>query len=464
VVSAVYDRASISLGQFHYNTKGFRDNNDQTHNIYNAFMQYEVSPKFNIQTEFRTRNQNQGDLLFNFEVENFSKEARRNIKEDTARFGGLLKLTPNQEIIFSTIYTHRDEKTRASIVENIPLFLANAAIESYQIEAQHLFSSNLFNITTGGGIYRTDRDDDFGNNAHPAICQTFGGCKKIGTKREQNNAYLYSNWNATRDIAATVGFSYNSFYADRAGVKIRKDELDPKIGLQVNINENLRWRLAWFEVFKRDSQATIEPTQIAGFNQFYDEPIGTRSRRKAIGVDARIMGDVYAGIEVSERDLTVPIRNRDRSDKQREQLFRTYIYGTLYSNWTIAIEPEFEKLNRKGVFPNEPNQLHTLSAPISINYFNQNGFLARAAGTYVKQRINRNKDKDKDNDTSNFFLLDMLMGFRLPNRRGLISFEAKNMLDKKFDYRNQHLFLDSEFIFTPYTPGRTIFGRATLNF
>ena len=60
VLSALYGRASVSVGQFHYETKGFRPNNDQTHNVYNAFMQFAVTPRFNVQAEVRTRKLNRG--------------------------------------------------------------------------------------------------------------------------------------------------------------------------------------------------------------------------------------------------------------------------------------------------------------------------------------------------------------------------------------------------------------------
>ena len=77
VLSALYGRASVSVGQFHYETKGFRPNNDQTHNVYNAFMQYAVTPRFNVQAEVRTRKTEQGDLLLDFDPNNFDPSNRQ---------------------------------------------------------------------------------------------------------------------------------------------------------------------------------------------------------------------------------------------------------------------------------------------------------------------------------------------------------------------------------------------------
>jgi tetratricopeptide (TPR) repeat protein len=43
--SGVWNNVSYSLGQFHYETDGFRDNNDQDLDLYNAFVQARLTPK-----------------------------------------------------------------------------------------------------------------------------------------------------------------------------------------------------------------------------------------------------------------------------------------------------------------------------------------------------------------------------------------------------------------------------------
>ncbi|MBK9662939.1 MAG: hypothetical protein IPO71_07790 [Nitrosomonas sp.] len=60
VFSKFNERTSISLGQFHYETNGFRTNNDQNHDILNAFVQHAVTSKLNVQAELRTRSTDHG--------------------------------------------------------------------------------------------------------------------------------------------------------------------------------------------------------------------------------------------------------------------------------------------------------------------------------------------------------------------------------------------------------------------
>ena len=83
VFSKLYDRTSVSLGQFHYQTDGFRSNNDQNHDILNAFIQHAVTPKLNVQAEVRTRSTDQGNLLLDFDKDTESLIAPQNRKRLT---------------------------------------------------------------------------------------------------------------------------------------------------------------------------------------------------------------------------------------------------------------------------------------------------------------------------------------------------------------------------------------------
>ena len=73
VVSMLYDRYSLSAGGFHFETDGWRPNNDVNDNIYNVFGQAAITPELNAQVEFRRRELDQGDLAFNFDPDDFSR-------------------------------------------------------------------------------------------------------------------------------------------------------------------------------------------------------------------------------------------------------------------------------------------------------------------------------------------------------------------------------------------------------
>ncbi len=473
VASAIYDRASVSLGQFHFDTQGFKrndpgisNNNDQIHNIYNAFMQYALTPKFNVQVELRTRKSGHGDIQLNFNPGNYDPSYRRELREDIARIGARYALSPNQDLIFSGKYIDRSEILSQN---NLDSDLGN---KGFQIEAQHIFRTKSFNSIIGGSGYRFD------NNL---LINSIKTSKEL----ERESAYIYTNTNfLLRNIDATLALSYDAFSNTLFTEKI--DKFNPKFGLQWNITSSVRLRAAWFEATKSHliAQQSLEPTQVAGFNQFFDDINGTRSRRMGVGLDTYFINKLYGGIEISERKLEVPIGANffqengeiEHLQKQNEQLYRAYLYWIFNSNWTIKSEMQFEKFARnhqdKGVDDNEPDRIQTLSLPVTVSYFHPQGFFFNTSINTIKQNLRRKRDfndnQERNPEITNsgidtFFLLDSMIGYRFPNRRGILTFEGRNLLNDKFFYRNINFNL-SEAVPTRYIPERTFFVRLTFNF
>ena len=67
-------------------------------------------------------------------------------------------------------------------------------------------------------------------------------------------------------------------------------------------------RAAAFRVLKRTliTQQTLEPTQVAGFNQFFDDFNLTEAWRYGGAIDQKFTKDLFGGVEFSKRDLKVP--------------------------------------------------------------------------------------------------------------------------------------------------------------
>ena len=488
VVSGVYDRASVSVGQFHYQTDGFRPNNDQKHNIYNAFMQYAVTPKLNVQAELRRRETTHGDLLLDFDRQSFNPDKRRELEQDTARIGARYALASNQDILVSAQYMNRQEDQQI-ITQSPPITTAHNHTDkhkAFQTEIQYLFRGKNFNFVAGGGNFQDWVNDQTKTTVtitsqlppqmlSPIIDllkQSIGPDTTTDSKRERTNGYLYTNINYAGSTDVTLGISYDAY--KEYGTKF--DSINPKLGLQWNIAKNLRLRLAWFETIKSAliANQSLEPTQVAGFNQMFDDVNGTKATRTGAGLDLRLMRDIYAGLEASSRNLRVPSNLSISQEtfsiqRQEEELYRTYLYWIPDIHWAVRLESQFEKFSRskKDTPTNEPTNIDTLSIPASFSYFNPSGFFTRLTGTYVWQDINRKLPTANlpalQDGVSNFFLVDAAMGFRLPKRRGLLSIEARNLLDKKFSFRHMN-FYESEATTSRFIPGRTIFARVTLNF
>ena len=90
-------------------TISYRDNFDADHSIYDLFMQWAVTPEFNLQAEIRNRKTDLGDLNFNFDPDIFRPNLRTSLDETTARFGARYSPDPNNDTLFSFVYSDRDE-------------------------------------------------------------------------------------------------------------------------------------------------------------------------------------------------------------------------------------------------------------------------------------------------------------------------------------------------------------------
>ncbi len=95
VLSGLYDRIAFSLGQFHSDTDGFRENNDAENNFYDAFAQVALTPSLDFQAEYRRGENEQGDLSLSF-IPRDNVSIRTKTNQDTGRLGAHGVFRPNR--------------------------------------------------------------------------------------------------------------------------------------------------------------------------------------------------------------------------------------------------------------------------------------------------------------------------------------------------------------------------------
>lgn len=451
--SGIVGPLSYSLGQFHLESDGFRDNNDIDVDIYNVFLQSAITPKLNLQAEYRRQEREQGDLQLRFDPDAFLPNERRSIEQDIVRLGARYSPTPSSELLVSSFYTERSET-----IEDLPVFLQGEA-EGYQVEAQYIYNHPWFNGIAGGGIYRVDNESLF---------QFPGIVREDKFDDEHSNAYFYSNLSFPHAVTWTLGLSYDSISTPDQDL----NKVSPKLGLQWRITDRARLRLAYFRTLKRvlSVEQTIEPTNIAGFNQFFDDANGTGTERYGIGLDATLTKELYGGLEYSQRELAVPgfsvSQGLPIKFDRDEKLARAYLYWTPHSHWAVSAETTFEEFKRPredptAVFDNAPIKVESVAVPLAVRYFHPSGFFTGIGGSFVYQHLDRLLESAREDA---FFLLDTQLGYRLPKRRGVIRLEAKNLLDEDFFFQDLNIHNAREPQNALFIPDRTIFLRATFSF
>jgi hypothetical protein len=444
VASGIYNKASFSVGQYYYSTDGFRENNDLRDNIFNAFLQYNLFPSTSIQGEYRYRNIKNGDLQLRFFKDDFLPNLREEDKTNFARLGFHHVFAPGSDLIGNFQYQGRDGGQGLEPVPGIVRIDTHTDEHAYGAELQYLFRSRYINFVSGGGYFDVDSTDrittqiflppPFGDTS----LETFNGDVK------HTNLYLYSYINFPKNVTFTLGGSGDFFNAADPLTK-DKNQFNPKFGVTWNPFPDTTLRGAVFRALKRTliTDQTLEPTQVAGFNQFFDEANTTDSWRYGAAIDQKFTKGLYGGAEFTYRGLKVPynvttlgVSTLEEAD-WREKIFRAYLFWTPHKWLALSAEYRLEQFERSEGFAEGAETVTTNYFPIGISFFHPSGLSATLKGTYINQHGFFERQLaigTFEHGKDDFYLLDAAISYRLPKRLGFISVGAKNLLNKHFQY------------------------------
>jgi hypothetical protein len=429
-------------------------------NIYNAFGQVAVTPKVSLQAELRHAEQDAGDV--DLRLGELDPSFREVVNQDSVRIGAHYQPTSNHDLLASFIYNHIEGITDINFDTNDDsvddvLFHVKRPNDGYSGEIQHLFRGDRFKTVSGIGYSRL-RDRLLTNErALP------GSEAELQPPREEidhpDNIHAHSYVPISLGLTATLtlGASYDSFHT----MTNDAHQFNPKFGLMWNVLPSTTLRAAAFRVLRRSfvTNQTLEPTQLAGFNQFFDDLDGTDSTRYGVGVDQQLANDLYGGFELSWRDLTRDISGS--AEDQEERLYRGYLNWASHSTVALSAEygyEEFERgtLDRQSSFSDLP-ELRTHYLPLRINYFLPSGFFAKLGVTYVHQEATGTDFSASD---EGFWVADTSVGYRLPKRYGLVSLDVSNLFDEEFSYQNSFNMVEQQ---APrFQPSRAVLFRINL--
>ncbi len=393
VLSALSGPAAFSLGQYHYQTQGFRENDDLLHNIYDAFGQLAVGDKLSVQAELRRRRSGEGDVRLNFDPSDFSTIGRQDTDDDTQRIAAHFTPAPGQDVLLSATHTHRDQDVLQTPMGT--LLSTGKSTGGFDLQGEYLLNAGLVQLTAGMG-YANLGDTlsgtlDITNTFPGGICLLLSCLLPVESRAPiiQRNAYLYGTLRWPDTVTWTAALSYDEFRQQ----PVERKRLDPKFGVRWDIADRLRLRLAYIETVRRALVAseTLEPTQIAGFNQFYDDFTGTRVRLLGLGVDGRVSDDLFVGAEARYRRLSIPVTANFATavtEKQNEDLYRAYLYWAPQPRWAFSAEGRYETFkNRDQNGATLPTLVETASVPVAAHFFDPSGLFAVAGPTFVHQHV-----------------------------------------------------------------------------
>ena len=450
ILSGIYNRLSFSVGQSHTDTDGVRDNNDADENIYNAFLQAEISPSTSAQVEFRATDVELGDRRMLFDSDNFLSGLRSIADTSSIRLGARHTFAPGSLTIGS--YVHRT--LDGNLDTGVGLKVLTEEDADF-VELRHLQKWRRVSLTAGFGYYAGSRLETRTFGPFPFPPET------IDTRH--TNAYVYADTKMSKRVTVTAGIGHDDF---RDGA-VERNQVNPKVGAIWEIDSATTLRGAAFRVVERTliSGQTIEPTHVAGFNQFFSDAGGTESWRYGAALDRRLGRNVAAGGEVSLRRLHVPafdaatgaLIDLDRQDRQ----LSAYLHSTPATWLAVTAQYQLERLSRDPEGNNEGllASARTNRIIAESRLFTRFGAFGRVRASFVDQDGRfQNAMQVVEEGADRFWTLDLSVGYRLPRRYGVASLEVRNAFDKAFRFQ------DSSPEEPAIVPARQFMARVTLAF
>jgi tetratricopeptide (TPR) repeat protein len=437
LLAGLYKNVSATLTQFHYETDGFLENNSVRRNIVDLFMQGQLSPYSSIQLDLKDSRFKLGETFFRFDP-TFLLPATIDEESVTYRLSGRLESSLASNWIWTVAY---QDRFRSANSFPDGALITDTDASAYTAEVQNAATWGDVRLISGMTQIVDRRDFQF---------------EQVMVRSSALSAYGYGQWRS-RDLGLHVHLGlavevYERTHSDHAN-SVERNRLSPKAAVAWTPRVGTAIRFAALSAVRRpfiDNQ-TIEPTQVAGFNQFftglellYGDVEGTVSRRTAIAFDQALSQTMFAGVELARRQMEVPSINLARDFIWREWTASAYAYKTFprmipsgsFSRWTSALglDVNVERLERPQRMTGSEGimDLETVRVPLGVRFFRENGFSIRMDATYIRQSGTFSLDEGFDiiNRADSAWILDAALEYKFPGRSGAIMVGVRNLADQ----------------------------------
>jgi tetratricopeptide (TPR) repeat protein len=470
LLSGLRDQLTFGFGQFHYQTDGFRPNNDLEHDVYSGFAQLTLAPELSLQVDLLQRETESGDLLLDFDPQHFSSSNRNLVDQNSGRVG--LRISPSVGSNILVSYFHGNRT--GQLIAPDPTFInldVTTDDETDNLEVQYLGRFGAAQLILGLRTNETQTKSTEVVDFTPLFgvpCPPFFVCvTELDTRKKEDTAYgqLYLQ------LMASLGLSVGLAHYKVKQNDFRLEEWSPRLGLDWKVAAGTRVRVAAAESLRPvlPIMQTLEPTQIAGFPQLFDASNFALSRLYAAAVDHDFSSRVRLTLEASRRDIDKPVFTQAfnflRVDDQREDVAGVHALWLPSSNWSLgaAFIYEHYALNEEDTFFDDPKSVATWSLPLMARFFAASGVFASLALTHVHQEVERLPSSTVKSGEDTFYLVDVALGTRLPARRGAVAVQIKNLFDETFSYYDANFF-SLEPKSPRFVPALTVLFSAALAF
>ena len=435
-LAGLRDRVSYSAGHYRFSTDGFRENNDFEQEVANAFVQYRPGYDTNLQAEIRSTRSEHGDLTAFFNRDLYSSVVRFDEDIDSLRLGAQHRLTRNHTLLGSLIYQEGDAGFKGGDGFEVRFDLLD-----YSGDFQHIYDAG--NISVQSGVLAAHQTWD--ENV------TFFGGAPIGSVERINRhlaAYTYAYFDPLPSLTITAGVSLDSIenpYSD-------EEATNPKLGITWRPTEHTTIRAAAFETLfgslttsTENTQPRLEPVQVAGFTQLLFGGNADRATVRGIAIEQELSAKLFVGYQAESRDIdrplgTTPPATDTLQTALQERAQKAYLYWMPLDELSVTAGYEHGRYSSEPIRLFGYSHMKTERLPLEVRYFARGGFAIGARASHVEQSGEFQTDlafsPTLAAGADRFVVLDAFVGYRLPNRRGLLSLNADNLLDESFQFQD----------------------------
>ena len=460
IVAGLFDRFAFSLGQYHTETDGFRFNADYEQDIVNLFTQFAFSEDISLQFEISRDEVTKGDVSQRL-LPDFIQDPDTRIDNeiDSVRVGLNVKLTNNIGLLLSAI--QRDDDLHGIIAKPGFTTLNNNEKSTDIYEAQLAGGYKGHSWVSGINHHKEDEKNRSTFDFSPSPCP-FPSCDLLfSPENKQTRVYGYFYTHPIESLTLTTGLTY----LEEKNSEERVKKAYPKLGLQWMFKQNNGIRLAVFRsrasVVLPSKFETLEPTQIAGFNQLHDDLNLTDAWNYAAGYDYHLHKKLFAGISGLYRKLETPLdvtipaptgppQRARQVLKYTDKTASVWLNWTPTNHWALGVDYSYSDYNiNEGLSagnttfftPDSVLELKTHQLPFTISYFHPSGFSADLKTTYYDQQgvfVNAAENTKSGEDAG--WITDLAFSYRFPRRRGSVSVGVKNLFNAnlRFEDRNSY--------------------------
>lgn len=478
-LSGLHGGFSIAAGQFYLTDDGFGANADQEEAI--TAVQVRVAPSAAVSFfgEFRFRNSETGDLTEHL-IDGFSDQR---IEQEDRRVRLGVKVSPSADLDLVGLFTHRAREVDQA-QPNPDDFRSALDEHGSQLQVRGDWRPmDGLTLVVGGETGRAEADSVASISVTPAPSPFFPpfGLPPITFQLPlsdfeeeitQYTGYTYAYWSPLSWLDVTAGLAFSHYNQDPDGPsKLDLDTVSPKLGIEVRPVPELTLRGAVFQTVKHRLifDQSLEPTTVAGFNQAFQDFNGTRSTAYGLGADWQPLPWLWLGGEASWRDLEQPLSHDPGQPGAFFEMFdgsegsvRGYIGGTLGPQVAAGIGAQYLMLEQ-GDTDGGNAELETLLVPASLRWFHPSGAFAAAEAVYYNQDLTERSTGGVESADTQGVVINLAAGLRLPDQRGLLSLEVRNLLDRDVKFQEPSYRVGDVGI-RQLARGLTVTARAALSF